>query len=116
MESCDKLGPGRGVGECVLTWSKGRDRTMREGGAAARRNATRRWRVGLAVSAAAAALTVADAAHAQFFDSMFRQPSYGYGYGYGYRARPIAPAGPYYQKPQRKKVDTAKKDPAVKPV
>src|SRR5262249_49539344 len=79
---------------------------------------TKRWRAVLAASAAAAALTAADAANAQFFDSMFRQRGYGYGYdhGYGYRARPAAAGGPDYQQPRRKKIEAAKKEPAVAPV
>src|SRR5262249_13950867 len=84
-------------------------------------------RKGLAPVVVAAALVAADTAHAQFFGSIFGQPSGGYG-GYrpygspgpaAYPQRP-AVADPYYFKPKRKKPAVAappKKDAtvAVKP-
>ncbi|MGH6784324.1 MAG: hypothetical protein ACREBP_06815, partial [Sphingomicrobium sp.] len=74
-----------------------------------------------AASTAAAVLVTADCANAQFFDSIFGSPYRGYRYDpygaqpYGAGSRVNAPPAPYYQRPKRKAVDSAKKEPAVKP-
>ena len=74
-------------------------------------------RVALAAASAAAVLVAADAANAQFFGPTFGRPyTYYDPYGsYGVRQRMIAPADPYYFKPQRKRIVAPKKEPQVKP-
>jgi lipoprotein-anchoring transpeptidase ErfK/SrfK len=63
---------------------------------------------GLVAAAAAAVLLTAGAAHAQYFDPFF-------GPRYSVRSRTMAPVGPNYFKPKRKRVEAAKKEPSVKP-
>jgi lipoprotein-anchoring transpeptidase ErfK/SrfK len=76
--------------------------------AAIERAATRGLRAGLAASVAAAVLLTASTAEAQLFDSIF-------GPRYGYRPSPYMPAQPNIYRPRPKRVDTAKKEPTVKP-
>jgi lipoprotein-anchoring transpeptidase ErfK/SrfK len=66
-------------------------------------------RAGLAASVAAAVLLTASAAEAQLFDSIF-------GPRYGYRPSPYhVPTQPNIYRPRPKRIDTAKKEPTVKP-
>ncbi len=65
-------------------------------------------RAGLVAAAAAAVLLTAGAADAQYFDPFF-------GPRYSVRSRTMAPVGPNYSKPKRKRVEAAKKEPTVKP-
>jgi lipoprotein-anchoring transpeptidase ErfK/SrfK len=65
-------------------------------------------RLGLAAGVAVAVLMTGSPAEAQFFDSIFGSP-------YRYRPAPYQPAQPNLYRPRPKRVDTAKKDPAVKP-
>jgi len=86
-------------------------------------------RAALAASFGIAVLMASDAAHAQLFGPLFG-PNYGtqqrwidpYGTheraiepSFGTRHRRVEPARPYYRKPERKPVETAKRDPVVKP-
>jgi lipoprotein-anchoring transpeptidase ErfK/SrfK len=62
----------------------------------------------LAASVAAAVLMTTGAAEAQMFDSIFGSP-------YRYRPAPYQPAQPPIYRPKPKRVETAKKEPTVKP-
>jgi lipoprotein-anchoring transpeptidase ErfK/SrfK len=66
-------------------------------------------RVALAAGVAAAVLLTGSAAEAQLFDGIFGSP-------YRYRPAPYQPAQPPLYRPKSKRVDTAKKDPPVKPL
>jgi len=65
-------------------------------------------RLALAAGVAAAVLTAGSAAEAQLFDGIFSSP-------YRYRPAPYQPAQPNLYRPRPKRIDTAKKESAVKP-
>jgi lipoprotein-anchoring transpeptidase ErfK/SrfK len=66
-------------------------------------------RAALAAGVAAAVLMTGSAAEAQLFDGIFGSP-------YRYRPAPYQPAQPPLYRPKPRRVETAKKDPVIKPL